>query len=156
MTLPPRSPFDLSDHVSLVTGGNSGIGLGMAEALAAHGADVAIWGTNPDKNDAAVDVLSRYDVGLLSVVCDVGNEAAVIEAMSDTIDEFGRIDSCFVNAGIGGRATSFVGGREQVDGDRQLVGWGDDSGRGRSRRIAALMFTGPLVVVIVDGQRGES
>ena len=109
MTLPPRSPFDLSDHVALVTGGNSGIGLGMAEALAAHGADVAIWGTNPDKNDAAVDALSKYDVGLLSVVCDVGDEAAVIEAMSDTIDEFGRIDSCFVNAGIGGRATSFVG-----------------------------------------------
>ena len=40
-----------------MTGGNGGIGLGMADALAAHGADVAIWGTNPDKNDAAIEQL---------------------------------------------------------------------------------------------------
>ena len=38
------SPFDLTGRVALITGGNSGIGLGMAEGLAAHGADVAIWG----------------------------------------------------------------------------------------------------------------
>ena len=109
MPLPAGSPFDLSGHVALVTGGNSGIGLGMAEALAAHGADVAIWGTNPDKNDAAVEQLSRYDVELLSIACDVGDEAAVVSAMRDTVDELGRIDSCFVNAGIGGRADSFIG-----------------------------------------------
>lgn len=108
MTIPPGSPFDLSGHVALVTGGNSGIGLGMAEALAAHGADVAIWGTNPDKNDTAVDRLGRYDVELLSIVCDVGDEAAVEQAMADTVDELGRVDSVFVNAGVGGRATSFV------------------------------------------------
>ena len=109
MVLPAGSPFDLSGHVALVTGGNGGIGLGMAEALAAHGADVAIWGTNPDKNDAAVEQLSRYDVELLSIVCDVGDEAAVVASMEDTIEEMGRIDSCFVNAGIGGRADSFIG-----------------------------------------------
>jgi NAD(P)-dependent dehydrogenase (short-subunit alcohol dehydrogenase family) len=108
MTLPARSPFDLSGHVALVTGGNSGIGLGMADALAAHGADVAIWGTNPDKNDAAVELLGRHDVELLSIVCDVGDESAVVAAMADTIDELGRIDSCFVNAGVGGQASSFL------------------------------------------------
>jgi NAD(P)-dependent dehydrogenase (short-subunit alcohol dehydrogenase family) len=42
--------FDLTGTVALVTGGNSGIGLGMATALAQHGADVAIWGTNESKN----------------------------------------------------------------------------------------------------------
>ena len=109
MALSATSPFDLSGHVALVTGGNGGIGLGMAEALAAHGADVAIWGTNPDKNDTAVEQLSRYDVELLSIVCDVGDEDAVVAAMEDTIEEMGRIDSCFVNAGIGGRADSFIG-----------------------------------------------
>ena len=109
MTLPDGSPFDLTGHVALVTGGNSGIGLGMADALAAHGADVAIWGTNPDKNDAAIEQLGRYDVELLSIVCDVGDEAAVIQAMADTVGELGRIDSCFVNAGVGGQAPSFVG-----------------------------------------------
>ncbi len=102
------SPFDLSGCVALVTGGNGGIGLGMAEALAGHGADVAIWGTNPDKNDAAIERLGRYDVELLSIVCDVGDEAAVVQAMGDTIDELGRLDSVFVNAGVGGQAASFV------------------------------------------------
>ena len=109
MTLPDGSPFDLSGHVALITGGNGGIGLGMADALAAHGADVAIWGTNPDKNDAAIEQLGRHDGELLSIVCDVGDEAAVVQAMADTVGELGRIDSCFVNAGVGGQAPSFLG-----------------------------------------------
>jgi NAD(P)-dependent dehydrogenase (short-subunit alcohol dehydrogenase family) len=109
MTLAANSPFDLTGHVALVTGGNGGIGLGMADALAAHGADVAIWGTNPDKNDAAVEQLGHHDVELLSIVCDVGDEGAVVAAMADTVAELGRIDSCFVNAGVGGQAPSFVG-----------------------------------------------
>ncbi len=108
MNAPAGSPFDLAGHVALVTGGNGGIGLGMAEGLAAHGADVVIWGTNPDKNDAAIERLGRYDVELLSIVCDVGDEDAVVAATADTVAELGRIDSVFVNAGVGGRATSFV------------------------------------------------
>jgi len=108
MPIPSDSPFDLTGHVALVTGGNGGIGLGMADALAAHGADVAIWGTNPEKNDRAIERLGRHDVELLSIVCDVGDEAAVVQAMADTVGELGRIDSCFVNAGVGGQAPSFV------------------------------------------------
>ena len=108
MSVPAGSPFDLDGHVALVTGGNGGIGLGMADALAAHGADVAIWGTNPEKNEAAIERLGRHDVELLSIVCDVGDEDAVAAAMSDTVAELGRIDSCFVNAGVGGQASSFV------------------------------------------------
>ena len=49
--------FDLTGHVAVITGGNSGIGLGMADALAASGAAVAIWGTNADKNAAAAKQL---------------------------------------------------------------------------------------------------
>lgn len=100
--------FDLSGHVALVTGGNSGIGLGMAEGLARHGAAVAIWGTSADKNDAAVDRLAGHGGEVYAAVCDVGDRAAVIAGVSDVVEQLGRIDSCFVNAGVGGQATSFV------------------------------------------------
>jgi NAD(P)-dependent dehydrogenase (short-subunit alcohol dehydrogenase family) len=109
MALPPGSPFDLTGHVALVTGGNSGIGLGMADALAAHGADVAIWGTNPDKNAAARERLARHGAAVVDLVCDVGDEDAVERAFAETVAALGKVDSCFANAGVPGRAPSFLG-----------------------------------------------
>ena len=103
------SLFDLTGQVALVTGGNSGIGLGMAEGLAAHGASVAIWGTNPAKNTAAAATLRSYGGTVLDLVCDVGDQEAVISSMAATVEALGRVDSCFVNAGVGGQAPSFVG-----------------------------------------------
>jgi NAD(P)-dependent dehydrogenase (short-subunit alcohol dehydrogenase family) len=101
--------FDLSGHVALVTGGNGGIGLGMADALAGQGASVAIWGTNPEKNAAAAERLRAHGGDVLDLVCDVGDHEAVITSTAAVVEEFGRIDSCFVNAGVGGQAPSFVG-----------------------------------------------
>src|SRR3954447_14038911 len=97
--------FDLAGHVGLITGGNSGIGLGFAEGLAQCGAAVAIWGTNPAKNDAAVERLAGFGGGVHAVVCDVGEHDAVVAAMAETVGELGRVDSCFVNAGVAGRAS---------------------------------------------------
>ena len=94
--------------MALVTGGNSGIGLGMAEGLAAQGAAVAIWGTNPAKNDAAVERLAELGGDVHAVVCDVGDRDAVVASMAETVGELGRVDSCFVNAGVGGAAPSFL------------------------------------------------
>ena len=107
------SLFDLTNHVALVTGGNSGIGLGMADALAHQGAAVAIWGTNPVKNAAAAEQLRAHGGAVLDLVCDVGDHQAVIDAMATTVATLGRIDSCFVNAGVGGKAPSFVGMTEE-------------------------------------------
>ena len=101
------TPFDLSGKVALVTGGNSGIGLGMARAMAQAGADIAIWGTNTQKNAAAQAELKSIGPGrVLALVCGVGNEAAVEAAMAETLRVLGRVDGCFANAGVSGRGTS--------------------------------------------------
>ena len=96
-------PFDLAGKVALVTGGNSGIGLGMARMLAEAGADVAIWGTNPAKNEAARATLAATGRRVLALTCDVGEEAAVETAFARTVAVLGRVDGCFANAGVSGR-----------------------------------------------------
>ena len=101
--------FDLKGKVSLVTGGNGGIGLGMALGLAGRGSDIVIWGTNPAKNKAARAELEAFGVRVLDVLCDVGDQAAVVSAMAESVAAMGRVDAVFVNAGVGGQAPSFVG-----------------------------------------------
>lgn len=96
-------PFDLTGKVALITGGNSGIGLGMAQALAEAGADIAIWGTNPAKNAAAKAKLDATGRRVFALQCDVGDEHAVEHAFAATLDLLGRVDGCFANAGVSGR-----------------------------------------------------
>jgi NAD(P)-dependent dehydrogenase (short-subunit alcohol dehydrogenase family) len=100
--------FDLSGHVALVTGGNSGIGLGMATGLAEAGADIAIWGTNEAKNEAAAKQLEALGTRVAAFRCDVGDEQQVEQAFAATLDRLGKVDSCFANAGVGGAAPSFL------------------------------------------------
>ncbi len=100
-------PFDLSGRVALVTGGNGGIGLGMADGMAAAGADVCIWGTSPDKNAAASEHLARHGTRVLALEVDVADESAVEAGFARVLDAFGRVDGCFANAGVGGRGLAF-------------------------------------------------
>jgi NAD(P)-dependent dehydrogenase (short-subunit alcohol dehydrogenase family) len=101
-------PFDLTGHVAVITGGNSGIGLAFADGLAQAGADVSIWGTNASRNASAAKELSRHGKRVLPVTCDVGDEQQVDEAMARTVGELGRVDSCFANAGVSGDHSRFI------------------------------------------------
>ncbi len=101
------APFNLKGKVALVTGGNSGIGLGMAEAMAQAGADIVIWGTNPEKNLKAEGRLTTHGVRVLAQLVDVAEEAQVVEAMMEAATAMGRIDTVIANAGIGRGAPSF-------------------------------------------------
>ena len=101
-------PFDLTGKVALVTGGNSGIGLGFAEGLAKAHADVCIWGTNEEKIARAEQLLGRFGTRVAALRCDVGDQEAVRAAMAETLERFGKVDACFANAGVGSRGTRFV------------------------------------------------
>lgn len=94
------SGFDLEGKVALLTGGNGGIGLGMAEGLAAAGADVVIWGTNAEKNAAAEKALKQHGRRVLAQRCDVSDEAQVEKNFADAVKAMGRVDGCFANAGV--------------------------------------------------------
>lgn len=97
-------PFDLTGHSSVITGGNGGIGYGMARALLASGASVAIWGSNPDKTAKAKASLAAEcgDASRVhAFVCDVGDEAQVDSVFADSVAALGgHVDSCFANAGV--------------------------------------------------------
>jgi NAD(P)-dependent dehydrogenase (short-subunit alcohol dehydrogenase family) len=105
--------FDLSGRVAVVTGGNGGIGLGIAQALASAGCNVSIWGRNAEKNKAAAATMAAGPGNVDIRVCDVTDSVSVQDAMRATLDTFGRIDGCFANAGIGGGRRAFIDRTEE-------------------------------------------
>ncbi len=98
-------PFDLSGRTALVTGGNGGIGLGMAQGLVQAGANVMIWGSRQEKTDAAVAALRALGGTAEGLICDVGDEQAVNDAFARTVQIMGPIHACFANAGVSSKPT---------------------------------------------------
>jgi 2-dehydro-3-deoxy-D-gluconate 5-dehydrogenase len=92
--------FNLKGKVAIVTGGNGGIGLGMAHGLADAGADIAVVGRNEDKSKAAVADLAARGVRAIFVAADVTDQEAVTRMVERVKSEFGRIDILVNNAGI--------------------------------------------------------
>jgi 2-deoxy-D-gluconate 3-dehydrogenase len=91
--------FDLTGRVALVTGGNGGIGLGMATGLAKAGATVMIAGRNGAKNDAAVAGLRALGAKAESIAVDVTEPASITAMVEETAKRLGRLDILVNNAG---------------------------------------------------------
>jgi len=95
-----RNPlFDLHGKVAIVTGGNGGIGLGIARGLAQAGADLAIAGRNQEKNVAAAAELEALGATVLSLKIDVTDAAQVQRMVAETVDALGGLDILVANAG---------------------------------------------------------
>ena len=99
---------NLSEKVFVITGGNGGIGLGLAEGIAEAGGSIAIWARNEEKNAHAVKILEDLGIEARSYVCDVSSEENVIATLASTVSDFGRVDGLFANAGRAGTGTPFV------------------------------------------------
>jgi len=87
--------FDLKGKVAVVTGGNGGIGLGMARGLAQAGAKVVVAGRNAQKSAAAAK-----EIGGVAIEVDVLDERSCRELISKTVSRFARLDILVNNAGI--------------------------------------------------------
>ena len=92
-----NSSFDLSGKVAIVTGGNGGIGLGIARGFRDAGASLAVAGRSPDKNAAVAEEFGD-DHGVYDL--DVRDEAAVENTVAQVVEHFGRLDVLVNNAGV--------------------------------------------------------
>ena len=95
------SRFDLNGRVAIVTGGNGGIGLAMAKALAEAGAAVVIAGRSVEKNERAVgEIEAAGSAHVISLVADLLLEDSAPRLVRGAVAEFGRLDILVNNAGI--------------------------------------------------------
>src|SRR5215510_10417574 len=91
--------FDLTGKVAIVTGGNGGIGLGMARGLAQAGAVVAVARRQAGKSAAAVKELEALGPRAMAVEVDVRREASCRAMVQAVVERFGRLDILVNNAG---------------------------------------------------------
>jgi len=92
--------FDLTGRVAIVTGGASGLGLQMAEALAEMGANIVLCARKKDRCEQAAKDLAKLRVKTLALECDVRNPASIREVVDRSAAEFGQIDILINNAGV--------------------------------------------------------
>lgn len=139
----------LAGRTVLVTGGNRGIGLGLAHGVAAAGASVVVWGRDTAANAAAVSQLRQHGGQAAAVACDVGDPAAVEAAFVSSLELTGRVDAVFANAAAAAPYKPF---HEQTDEDwarvlRVNLGGVVSTARAAVRHMLARDGGGALVVV---------
>lgn len=101
--------FDLTGKVTLVTGGNGGIGLGFAKGIAKQGGSIAIWARNAEKNAAAKAELEAAGAARVETYqVDASSEEAIIAGYEQLMNDFGRVDCVFANSGRASRSRSVL------------------------------------------------
>ncbi|HHV28154.1 SDR family NAD(P)-dependent oxidoreductase [Acetivibrio mesophilus] len=101
-----RDLFSLKGRVAVVTGASSGLGVQMAKALAAQGADIVILARRKEKLEKVAEEIRAFGVRCLSIECDVTNIGLIQRAAELTEKEFGKVDILINNAGSGGVASA--------------------------------------------------
>ena len=101
--------------MAIVTGGNGGLGLGMARGLASAGANIVVAARDAEKTAAAVAELEELGVQAKGMVTDVTQEEAIKKMVSDTVEAFGRVDILVNNAGTVVRKTPDQTSTEEWD-----------------------------------------
>lgn len=118
----------LRGRVVLITGGNGGIGLGVARGAGHAGASVVICGRDSDKTDRATEELRAEGIEALGLSCDVTREGDIVRVVAATVERFGRLDGLVANAAVPGSDQTIV--------DMDLVHW---------REVLDVNLTGALL-----------
>jgi NAD(P)-dependent dehydrogenase (short-subunit alcohol dehydrogenase family) len=92
--------FDLTGHVAIVSGGSTGLGRQMAQALAEMGANLVLCARKKPRCEQAAEELRALGVQALGLGCDVRDRAAIQSVVDTTLAKFGRIDILVNNAGV--------------------------------------------------------
>jgi gluconate 5-dehydrogenase len=129
-----RDLFDLSGRVAIVTGGGSGIGRQMAQALAELGADVVLCARRPKRCEQAAEEIAQLGVRALGLRCDVTDKAEVEALVARVLGELGRVDILVNNAGASWGAPAV---------DHPLEGW---------NKVMAVNLTGVFLVSQAAGR----
>ena len=129
-----RDLFDLSGRVAIVTGGGSGIGRQMAQALAELGADVVLCARRPERCEQAAEEIAQLGVRALGMRCDVTDKAEVEALVARVLGELGRVDILVNNAGASWGAPAV---------DHPLEGW---------NKVMAVNLTGVFLVSQAAGR----
>jgi 2-deoxy-D-gluconate 3-dehydrogenase len=160
--------FDLSERTALITGGNGGIGLGMARGLAAAGARIVLLGRNVEKGEAAKRALVAEGAEAHFISADITKEEFCIAATREAADHFGNVDILINNAGIAIRKTpqdySFEEWRQVLDSNlssaflmaRAVYPHMRDAGGGKIINIASILalFGAPFSVAYSASKGG--
>lgn len=111
--------YQLKGKTAIVTGGVSGIGLAVAELLAASGARISLWDLKQEAVDRTAAALRDKGTEAIGIALDVTDEAAVEAAVKRTVEALGGVDIAVNNAGIAGPAAS--SGDYPIDGWRRVI-----------------------------------